>query len=129
MKWWQLVSIMLLIVILVSPSIDAQDDEQVVLEIINLYLPRNDEYSRPVTLETYAPHNIECQAMPVNATSIGGFVVFNLHSEEGRARYGVWDGHLLTNRSFTPRTSNYQLDITNECEVDVYVNQTNYDYN
>jgi hypothetical protein len=124
MKWWQLISIMLLAVILVSPSIEAQDDEQVILEINNMFLPKNGSYSRPVTLVLYAPHDIECQAIPINATSIGGFVIFNLHSDTGRARQVVYDGRLYTNRSYTPRASNHQLDITNECEVDVYVNYT-----
>jgi hypothetical protein len=124
MKGWQLISIMLLAVILVSPSIDAQDDEQVILEIINMFLPENRNYSKSVTLVLYAPHDIECQVIPINATSIGGFVIFNLHSDTGRAREAVWDGHLYNSRSYTPRASNHHLDITNECEVDVYVNYT-----
>jgi hypothetical protein len=124
MKWGLLFTIVLLIILLVPCTSEAQDDEQVILEINNMFLPKNGSYSRPVTLVLYAPHDIECQAMPINATSIGGFVIFNLHSDTGRAREGVWDGHLYNSRSYTPRASNHQLDITNECEVDVYVNYT-----
>jgi hypothetical protein len=124
MKWLQLVPIIILLVMVVPTSTEAQDEEQIVLEIINLYLPKNDEYSRSVTLIPYAQYDLECQAIPINATSIGGFVTFNLHSEKHRAREGVWDGHLHNNRSYIPRTYDYQLDITNECEADVYVNYT-----
>jgi hypothetical protein len=117
-------TVVLLLSFLTIPMAESQNEDNTVLEIINLYLPKNETHDRPVTLVSYAPHELDYQVSPVNVTVSEALARIRLDSDEGSITLIVYHNTLHHNTSFTPRTSNFNLNIENEGYVDISINFT-----
>ena len=124
MKYWVLIPIIVLIVLLSTPTIEAQDDDSIVFEITNLYLPKNETYSQHVSLVPYAPHNLEFEVSHVNTSISNTLATIWLHSDKGSIGLYVYHHTSHRNSSYTPRTSDFTLDIENKGYVDIFINFT-----
>jgi hypothetical protein len=119
-----IVAVIFLLSFLTLPITEAQKDETIILEIINLRLLKNETYSRPVTLVPYAPHDLAYQVNQVNTTIEEALVIIELSSDMGSTGLSVYHDTLTRNRSYTPRTSDFQLSFINMGYIEIYINFT-----
>lgn len=107
-----------------APIAQAQGMNDVVWEVNDLHLSKNETYTDSVSLEPYAPHRIEYHVREVNTTVEEPLLVIELNSDKGSTTMRVFHDSLQRNSSYTPRTSNYQLQISNRGYVDTILNLT-----
>jgi hypothetical protein len=123
-RWIVAIIILFPLSFLSLPITEAQNDETIVLEIINLHLLKNETYSRPVTLVPYAPHDLAYQVSQVNTTIEKALVIIELSSDMGSTGLSVYHDTLTRNRSYTPQTSDFQLSIINMGYIEIHINFT-----
>jgi hypothetical protein len=105
-----------------QPSVIAQEDEVVVLRIVNRHLFLNQTYRRHVVLMPYAPHTIESEIHPLFPTISDTILIVELDSELNGGMGFLHDGaDRHHNTTFTPFTTDYEIEVTNTGYVDEIV--------
>ncbi|MHA2135452.1 MAG: hypothetical protein ACW99J_16450 [Candidatus Thorarchaeota archaeon] len=116
------VVLLLLTAMSLQPSVIALEDEVVVLRIINRHVFMNQTYRRPVVLMPYSPHSIESEIHPLFPTISDTILIVELDSEMNGGIGFLHDGaDRHHNTTFTPSTTDYEIEVTNTGYVDEIV--------
>jgi hypothetical protein len=127
MKRELLVALILTIVMLIFPFVQAQSISEQIYEINNLHLPRGATYNDDIVFVASAPHTIEYAFEYTNATPTEIILYIRLTSSSGSHESRITSDYPNGDILYTPRTELYQLSITvTENVAEINLNLTIY---
>ncbi|MHA1956784.1 MAG: hypothetical protein ACXAAO_13285 [Candidatus Thorarchaeota archaeon] len=119
------VALILTIVMLIFPFVQAQSINEQIYEVNNLHLPRGATYSDDIVFVANAPHMIEYAFEYTNATPTEIILYIRLTSSSGSHESRITSDYPEGDILYTPRTEFYQLSITaTENVVEINLNLT-----
>jgi hypothetical protein len=126
MAYGNIIVVAIVLIIIIAPlDIAGQNNEQIIFRITNRMVSLNEIRNSSILLESYAPHSIASSISPVQTITTDPLITIRIESETDGVIIYHYSDMLHSTSSFTPRNSQYQVEIKNNGHVDnVLVNLT-----
>jgi hypothetical protein len=124
MRAWLIVILFFILLPTATLQFKFYEDKKIIFKKDNFFLPKNENYRKNLFLQPYALHEIQYQVQPSNISTLNPLVIISLTSNLGSIIIRIFNNSLSFNESYTPRTSNYRLEIKNEGYTDINMNFT-----